>query len=164
MYSDVNTHAICCFTGHRPQGLKRPEDDIRVDLENIILASAREGCHTFISGMACGVDIWAAEIVVRMKDQFPDMNFHLIAAIPYAGFDEHWSEDWRERYRALLGHAEYVKVVEPFSSRAAYQRRNEWMVDHSGLVLALFNGQPGGTANTIDYARRNGVKTILIGR
>ncbi len=43
----------CCFTGHRPQSLKRPEDDIRVDLENIILASAREGCHTFISGMAC---------------------------------------------------------------------------------------------------------------
>ena len=151
----------CCFTGHRPQGLKRPVDDIRVDLENIILASAREGCHTFISGMACGVDIWAAEIVVRMKDQFPDMHFHLIAAIPYAGFDAHWSEDWRERYRALLGHAEYVKVVEPFSSRAAYQRRNEWMVNHSARVIAVYNGQAGGTRNTIRYARRN-VPVILL--
>ena len=23
----------CCFTGHRPQSLFRPEDDIRVDLD-----------------------------------------------------------------------------------------------------------------------------------
>ena len=73
----------CCFTGHRPSRLLRPEDDIRVDLENSILASVRECCHSFISGMACGVDIWAAEIVVRMKDQFPDLNLHLIAAIPF---------------------------------------------------------------------------------
>ena len=152
----------CCFTGHRPQGLIRPEDDIRVDLENSILASVREGCHTFISGMACGVDIWAAEIVVRMKDQFPDLNLHLIAAIPYAGFDERWPEDWRERYRALLGRAEYVKVVEPFCSRAAYQRRNEWMVNHSARVIAVYNGQAGGTRSTICYARRQKVPVILL--
>ena len=88
--NDALRSSRCCFTGHRPQSLRRSEDDIRVDLENSILAAVREGCRTFISGMACGVDIWAAEIVVRMKEQFPDLHLHLIAAIPYAGFDERW--------------------------------------------------------------------------
>ena len=27
----------CCFTGHRPQGITRPLDDVKVDLENMIL-------------------------------------------------------------------------------------------------------------------------------
>ena len=81
----------CCFTGHRPQYLKRPEDDIKVDLENSILKEIAEGYTTFVSGMAYGVDIWAAEIVVRLKERNPKL--HLVAAIPYPGFDEAWEEN-----------------------------------------------------------------------
>ena len=33
----------CCFTGHRPQKLHRPIDDIKVDLENEILAAIKDG-------------------------------------------------------------------------------------------------------------------------
>ena len=32
----------CCFTGHRPQKLTRPIDDIKVDLENEILAAIKK--------------------------------------------------------------------------------------------------------------------------
>ena len=46
---------------------------------------------------------------------------------------------------------------------SAYQKRNEWMVDHSSLVLAFYNGEPGGTANTIQYARKHGVDVYIIG-
>ncbi len=141
----------CCFTGHRPPALKRPEDDIRVDLENSILTAVSEGFTTFISGMACGVDIWAAEIVIRLKIIRPDL--HLIAAIPCPGFDEGWDEDWRGRYRFLLSRAEYVKVLASTYSGEACQKRNEWMVDHSAKVIAVYNGQPGGTLNTVRYAR-----------
>lgn len=140
----------CCFTGHRPQMLKRQEDDIKVDLENSILKAISEGYTTFISGMAYGVDIWAAEIVVRLKKSNPGL--HLVAAIPFPGFDEAWEEDWRIRYRFLLSQAEYVKVMEPAYSKEAYQERNEWMVNHSAKVIAIYNGQPSGTRNTIRYA------------
>lgn len=56
--------------------------------------------------MAYGVDIWAAEIVVRLKERDPKL--HLVAIIPYPGFDEGWEEDWRQRYHRLLSLAEYV--------------------------------------------------------
>ncbi len=150
----------CCFTGHRPQFLKRPEDDIKVDLENSILKAVSEGCTTFISGMAYGVDIWAAEIVVRLMERDP--RLHLVAAIPFPGFDEGWEEDWRERYRRLLSRAEYVKVLEPAYRPWAFQKRNEWMVSHSAKVIAVYNGQPGGTRNTIRYARRRNVPVLFL--
>ena len=41
-----------------------------------------------------------------------------------------------------------------------YQRRNEFMVDHSNLVIAVWNGEKSGTKNTIDYAERKGVKVV----
>ena len=141
----------CCFTGHRPQSLKRIEDDIKVDLENSIVKTVAEGYTTFISGMTYGVDIWAAETVIRLKLSNP--NLHLIAVIPFPGFDEEWAEDWRTRYRYLLSQAEYVKVMEPVYSKEAYQKRNEWMVNHSSKVIAVYNGQASGTRNTIRYAR-----------
>ena len=39
-------------------------------------------------------------------------------------------------------------------------QRNEWMVDHSNRVIAYFNGAPGGTKNTIDYAAGKGIEVI----
>lgn len=44
--------------------------------------------------------------------------------------------------------------------KAQYQIRNEWMVDHSARLIAAFNGESGGTKNTIDYATRKGVETV----
>ena len=41
-------------------------------------------------------------------------------------------------------------------------RRNRYMVDRSSLLLACFDGQSGGTMNTILYAQRRGVKVIII--
>ena len=37
-----------------------------------------------------------------------------------------------------------------------------YMVDNSSLLLACFDGHPGGTMNTIVYAQRNDVKVIII--
>ncbi len=150
----------CCFTGHRPQFLKRPEDDIKADLENSILQAIAEGYTTFITGMACGVDIWAAQIVLRLKDSRPDLR--LVAAIPFPGFSSAWEEDWKRQYRAILGKAEYVNVLGPAFSRGIYQKRNEWMVDHSAKVIAVYNGKTGGTGNTIRYARRRKVPVVLL--
>ena len=36
------------------------------------------------------------------------------------------------------------------------------MVDHSNLVIAVWNGTPSGTKNTIDYAERKGVKVVNV--
>ena len=158
--TDDQRKTHCCFTGHRPQFLKRPEDDIKADLENSILQAMAEGYTTFISGMACGVDIWAAEIVVRLMDSHPELR--LVAAVPFPGFDKAWDEDWRRRYSRLLSRAEYVKILRPAFSRGIYQQRNEWMVDHSSKVIAVYNGRSGGTRNTIRYARRCKVPVILL--
>ena len=39
-----------------------------------------------------------------------------------------------------------------------FQQRNAWMVDRSNRLIAYYNGTPGGTRNTIEYAEKKGVE------
>lgn len=146
----------CCFTGHRPEKLNRSEAEIKKDLEVAILQAINDGFVTFITGMARGVDIWAGEIVLQLRKQNP--NLHLIAASPYEGFESRWSADWQRRYKDILDQADLVRFVCKGYSKACFQIRNEWMVNRSTRVIAVYNGEAGGTRNTIEYAERNKVE------
>ena len=128
-----------------------------MDLENGVMAAAREGLKTFVCGLDRGVGIWGAEIVVRLKDQFPDMGLRLVACIPHPGFDAEWEASWRDRYRVLLSLAEYVKVLSPFPSAAARRRRNEWAVTHSVRVIAVCAREDRETREAVLCAGKNRV-------
>lgn len=145
----------CCFTGHRPEKLNMPETEVIAWLRAEISKAIDDGFVTFISGMARGVDIWAAEIVLQLRDE--GLPIHLICASPYEGFERSWGEDWKQRYNDVMCRANIVKYVCQGYSRSCFQIRNEWMVDHSALVLAVFNGEAGGTRNTIKYAQQKGI-------
>ena len=150
----------CCFTGHRPEKLSWPEKEVIAWLEAEILKAINDGFVTFVSGMARGVDIWAAEIVLRLRDE--GQPIHLICASPFEGFESSWSEEWKQRYNGILRRADLVKYVCKGYSRTCFQIRNKWMVDHSSRVVAIYNGEPGGTKNTIDYSQKQGVSIRAI--
>ena len=61
----------CCFTGHRPEKLNITEEEVKRLLEITIKRAVKEGFHTFITGMARGVDMWAGEIVLNLKNTIP---------------------------------------------------------------------------------------------
>lgn len=110
--------------------------------------------------MARGVDLWAADIVLEQRKRNDAIK--LICAIPHEGFENRWSPEWRQLYRYVRDHADLVRIIGTRYYSGVYQIRNEWMVNHSTRVIAVFNGQPSGTKNTIDYAHRQGVPVVLI--
>ncbi len=148
----------CCFTGHRPEKLAWSEDHAIAALDEKIRQAIADGYTTFISGMARGVDIWAAEIVLRLRDE--GLPLHLICAVPYPGFQERWILPWQRRYNKILENADLVKCVSNAYDPGCFQRRNEWMIDRSTRVIAIYTGEPGGTKNTIDYALREGIEVV----
>ena len=149
-----------CFTGHRPEKLKRGKRSIIQGLEEEIRKAVADGLNVFITGMARGVDIWAAQIVLMLRAEGLDVR--LICACPYEGFERKWNQEWQKAYREILAAADFVKYVCNGYSPACFQIRNEWMVDHSARVIAVFNGENGGTKNTMDYATKVGVPFVRI--
>ena len=152
----------CCFTGHRPEKLSCNEAAIKVKLSHAIDQAIQDGFVTFISGMARGVDIWAAELLLERRAVTPSL--HLICALPYSDFERRWSPQWQTRYQMILRQTDLIKTICPSYSMAAFQQRNEWMVDHSSRLIAIYNGSSGGIRNTIEYAKRKSSKSLSMTR
>ncbi len=153
---------ICrvCFTGHRPEKLSRSQRDIENDLEKEIRQAIADGLNTFITGMARGVDIWAAQIVLRLRAV--GCPIKLVCACPYDGFEKGWKQEWQIQYKTILAEADLVQYICAGYQRSCFQKRNEWMVNHASMVIAVYNGQKSGTKNTIDYAQKHGVPVVFI--
>ena len=76
----------CCFTGHRPEKLDVSESFVKEGLEKEIRQAISDGINVFITGMARGVDIWAAEIVLILRELNPEIK--LMCAIPHPDFEK----------------------------------------------------------------------------
>ena len=153
--TEENRLHTACFTGHRPEKLKRMQWLIKRELKKEILRAVDDGIYVFISGMVRGVDIWAAEIVLALRDSGKPVK--LICASPFQGFEARWDEEWKKRYNAIMAAADHTVFVCKGYSRSCFQIRNEWMVDRSARVIAVYNGEPGGTKNTIEYANQKAI-------
>ena len=150
----------CCFTGHRPEKICATEDEVKTWLEKQIDQAIADGYTTFISGCAMGVDIWAGQIVLRKKAENPSL--HLIAATPWPGFGARWKDGWKEQYFALLHDADLAVNVCDHYHKGVFQQRNEYMVDRSNRLIAYYNGTPGGTRNTIEYAEKKMIEVVML--
>lgn len=157
----------CCFSGHRPNRLpwgSRESDERCLELKYTLSRTLEDlygrGFRHFICGMALGCDFYFAEAVLALRELHPDVT--LEAAIPCADQAEHWAAAHKARYETLLARCDEQRLIQQAYSPGCMQRRNEYMVDHAALLLAAFAGVPSGTMNTILYAQRSGVETMII--
>lgn len=157
----------CCFTGNRPEKLpwRENEKDLRCLLAQDQIYIALEdaygrGFRHFICGMARGSDLYFAELVLQLRVKYPCVT--LEAAIPYRGQCDTWSDADKARYLHLVEQCDTVTVLQEEYTPACMQKRNQYMVDHSSLVIALYSGTPGGTRSTLLYALRQGIETMIL--
>jgi len=155
-----------CFTGHRPNKLGgyNENNPIAINIKEklkiaIIYAIEKQNIINFISGMAMGVDMWAVEILIDIKKSYPHIK--IVGAIPFLGQETKWYKETQIKYNNLLKQLDKIEYVSsPGYSAYKMQIRNEWMVNHSKIVIAVWDGTPGGTANCVKYARSKNKKII----
>lgn len=158
----------CCFTGHRVQKLPWRSDEkskaciaLKATLRSEIEKAIQRGYKTFLCGMALGFDTYCAEAVLELKKQYPDIK--LVGALPCENQDSNWSAKNKARYRLLLNQLDKIRCIyEKYTGVECMFERNRYMVNNSSLMIALFNGKPGGTQSTIEYARQQGLEIRII--
>ena len=99
--------SICAFTGHRPAKYpwKYNERDKRcMALKSVLAQQIRRleaaGVTDWLTGMAQGTDIWAAEIILERRKENPALRLHCI--LPCEGQEVKWPVAERERYHSIL--------------------------------------------------------------
>lgn len=149
---------FCCCTGHRPKGFPfnygidtyKHNAYLQALEQKIELAINKYSITNFISGMALGVDLDFAEIVLKLRNSYP---VTLECAIPCPNQTLKWNEKDKLRYERILKSADKTELISERYTPECMLKRNRYMVDKSELVIAVFNGkQTGGTYYTINYA------------
>ena len=158
----------CCFSGHRPPRLPwgSQESDPRCRelkdrLARALTEAYAEGYRHFLCGMAQGTDLYFCQAVLDLRRAHPEVT--LEAAVPFTGQADRWPAADRQRRQALLDQCDLETVVQHTYSPGCMSRRNRYMVDRSSLLIAVYDGIPqGGTLNTLAYAMRKGVRTVVL--
>ena len=157
-----------CFTGHRPNSLPCGYSEehpacikIKTQLRRMIVGLIEKKNVThFIAGAALGVDMWAMEIVLELKEKYPGIT--LEAAVPCRSQAAKWNAKSKERYERLLSLCDKVTIVQENYTPDCMMKRNEYTVTNSDYVVAVWNGKPSGTGNTIKYAAQQGKPVYCI--
>ena len=152
---------ILSITGHRPQdlpfGFSLPNPCYNYICKRLKEIFIEQKATKIVSGMALGVDQYAAYIATQLKIPF-------LAAIPFNGQENAWPVNSKKVYKVLLDKAvEKIIVCEGDYAPFKMQVRNQYMVDNSDALIAVWTGKEfGGTYNCIQYAKAQDKQIIYI--
>ena len=157
------------FTGHRPETIPYINDfnsDQYFDLQKAIWKEVQRyvnvGYITFYCGAARGADMMCGEIILAEKETGRS-DLQLVCAVPFREQARSWDPMEKLQYYELLRQSDRIVQVCDSYRRGCYHARNRYMVDNSDVLIAIFNGDPkGGTAYTVNYARKKGKEIVII--
>lgn len=119
-----------------------PDGDVKNEIE-------------IITGMAIGVDTVVARAAMELKEEY-GADVRIVAAVPFKGQECKWPLSAQQEYNAIIASCdEVVYVCDEGYAPWKMQKRNEYMVDRSNKVVAVWNGDmSGGTYNCVKYAKK----------
>lgn len=159
--------SACAFTGHRPEKLPWRYDEgdprcveLKRRIEDAVRAVYDSGVRHYICGMAKGCDMYFAEAVIALREEWPDVT--LEAAVPCETQSAAWTREERERYYYILHQCDKQTLVSREYTPECMLRRNRYMVDSASILIAAYDFKPGGTMQTVNYAKNQGKEIIEI--
>ena len=159
---DLPKELSVCFTGHRPNRLPWGGDEwderceaFKRRLRREIVRTYEKGARYYLSGMAEGVDIFAAKAVLGLSATCPGME--LVAVFPFGGPRTDVQKRIAERaFRAVS--------IQPQYTSFCYAERNRFLIEHSSALIAGFSGDwASGTGATLRLAAEKGIAITVLG-
>lgn len=154
-----NKEITCCFTGHRVMSAEE-EETLARRLRETLRTLIERGVYRFVSGGALGFDQLAARVVLELKREYPHLR--LIMMLPCRSQAARWTPAQAALYGQILSRSSEVHYVSENYTAGCMFMRNRAMVDMSGVCVSFLKREKGGTAYTVDYARRQGVQIIAL--
>ena len=147
------------FAGRYPAG--DAEQHIKALLGPVILREYAQGVRYFYTGMASGFDLWAADEVLRLRDEGECPEVHTVAVLPHAG-QINAMRTPRERYlfERIIRQSTLNIILSDHYYKHCHLRRNDYMIASVSKIICCYDGKPGGTRYTISHARKKGLTII----
>lgn len=150
----------CCFTGHRniPSSVI---PNLRNEINEAVGALIESGIRFFGAGGAVGFDTIASETILSLKSKYPKIK--LILVLPCPEQADKWSTEAKIRYEQIKKSADKIVYTSEHYTPSCMYQRNRHLVDGSSVCISYCTRNTGGTAYTVRYAQKRGLRIISLG-
>ena len=163
----------CAVAGHDPKRFKfKYKEDYslckkikREIREQIQKFYDEEGVRRFYIGGSLGVDIWAGEMILRLKEQPGYEEIELVMVLPYPEHGKNWDELSKKRLDFLQKHSATCMTIGERNGWESYERRNRYLVDQADYLLAVYDDAADARlqiTQMVEYAKKKRKKVVLI--
>ncbi len=157
--TDAEISKTCMFTGHRVISYEDMNLAQRVETELETMITVK-GMQNFVTGGARGFDTLAGMAVVRLRSKYPNIKF--ILALPCQKQTVGWSSTEKAAFDYLAEQADELRYVNLDFFPACMHRRNDYMISISSCCISYLRRNTGGTAYTVNAARKKGLEIISL--
>lgn len=123
-----------------------------------VCSMCEKGFSIFLTGMAVGFDLAAAQAVIKARSKYPDIK--LFAIVPYPAQDERFSPYDKIKYRRILSLSDEKIVVADSYQPDVFFKRNDFLICNSSQLICYYNGKRGGTMQTVNLAKNQRLSII----
>jgi uncharacterized phage-like protein YoqJ len=104
-----------------------------------------EGLQWVIISGQQGTELWAAETVFDLQQQFQDLKLAIIT--PYLQQEEKWNETNRGYYQSIVARADFVDSIykSPYQSPQQLKMKNHFMIQKSDAMMIIYEEEKDGS-------------------
>ena len=154
------------ITGHRPKSLpwgynenNQSCKNFKIEVSKTFEKAIQYGLTTFLTGMAEGFDMICAELLIDLRKIYK--NIKIVAILPCLEQYKNWKPSQQQRYKKIIASCDDIIFLNQEYTPTCMFERNKFMVEHSSVCIACWDGRPSGTSYTIRLARKFGNKIKL---
>lgn len=139
--------------------LKHPGIDIiKKAIKKQILSLMDEGLEWIIVSGQWGVELWAAEATLELRDIHKDLQLAVIT--PFLEQDENWNEEKKRIYQDLIKQANYVNSITKSKYMGPWQfkEKNKFLLRNSDGIILVYDEENEGSPK---YIKEQAVQQAL---
>ncbi|WP_082676727.1 DUF1273 domain-containing protein [Shouchella shacheensis] len=135
---------------------------IKKTIHKRLLPLIDEGLEWIIISGQLGVEQWAGEVVLSLKEEYPQLKLAML--LPFEHQEQHWREEAKESYERLLHQADFCEPItkRPYENPGQLKQKNDFLIQKTDGLLVLYDEEKEGSPLYYLRAAKAWEKPVLL--
>ncbi|GAA0348024.1 DUF1273 domain-containing protein [Bacillus carboniphilus] len=104
-----------------------------------------EGLEWLLTSAQLGVDLWALEVGIELREEFPSLKIGAIE--PFQGQSEKWNEENQAWYNEIILNVDYTNSLyhQPYKGPYMFRQHQEFILHKTDGVIILYDPEREGS-------------------
>lgn len=160
-------------SGYRPHELgifneKHPGIQIiKKAIENELRSMIEDGLEWVVVSGQLGIEIWTAEVVIELKNEFPQLKYSVIT--PFLDIEKNWNEQRQQQYAYIISQADFVTSItkKPYEAPWQFVEKDKFIIQNTDALLLVYDEEHEGSPKYLKrlvekYMERNPYELFVI--